>query len=537
MSTDSQSGHYCTLSAATGKGVFGRGIRIACFLLMMFLAAGMLSMRADADSAEKTIYRYLTDDADLSPAAACGIMGNMQAESGFISDLYGLGRAYGLCQLTVNRTARLRQFCASKKLSSASAEGQTAFLIYELQTFYPKVFAYLESVPNTAQGAYMAASYFCVHFEAPANTAYAAGYRGNIARNQIWPAFGETALYLTSVSGGKDVKLKWTGKWTGKLAVMRSKKRNGTYKRIDLLDKPVYSYTDKTVRKKVTYYYYLLPVSGKKELEEDRSNKVSAMSNLSVEDEDCTIELSRTEYVYNGKTKKPKVTVWYKGKKLKKGKHYRVAYKNNVDAGKAVVTVSGMGDYSGNKKIKFRIKKAPIKVRAKDLKVVFSKERVVPVFSVKGPDKDDCRYRLKSENHSVAVGKGSKIRLRGSGQANIVLTVKKSKNYVSGSASFTLTVKPSQPEIRRVSCKKKKITVSWKAEGAPDGYEVMYSARKKFGSSARVITLEGRDVKSTQISVMRTKKSWRVRVRSYKMTESGQKLYSEWSDTAATGKK
>ena len=51
---------------------------------------------AAATEAENTVFDWLTDQLNLSPAAACGIMGNIKAESNFISGISGLGGAYGL---------------------------------------------------------------------------------------------------------------------------------------------------------------------------------------------------------------------------------------------------------------------------------------------------------------------------------------------------------------------------------------------------------------------------------------------------------
>ena len=42
---------------------------------------------------------------------------------------------------------------------------------------------------------------------------------------------------------------------------------------------------------------------------------------------------------------------------LEEGKDYKLVYKNNVNAGKATVSVVGMGGYTGKKDIKFTIKK------------------------------------------------------------------------------------------------------------------------------------------------------------------------------------
>jgi hypothetical protein len=62
----------------------------------------------------------------------------------------------------------------------------------------------------------------------------------------------------------------------------------------------------------------------------------------------CTISLSKTTYIYNGKEKKPSVTVTYDGKKLKKNKDYSVSYSDNVEIGSATVTITGINGYKGS---------------------------------------------------------------------------------------------------------------------------------------------------------------------------------------------
>lgn len=56
-----------------------------------------------------------------------------------------------------------------------------------------------------------------------------------------------------------------------------------------------------------------------------------------------------------GKAVKPSVKVTYKGKKLKKGRDYTVAYKKNKKVGKAVVLIKGKGNYTGTRKVTFKI--------------------------------------------------------------------------------------------------------------------------------------------------------------------------------------
>lgn len=66
---------------------------------------------------------------------------------------------------------------------------------------------------------------------------------------------------------------------------------------------------------------------------------------------------------YTGKAIKPALTLKYKGTKLKKNRDYKITYKNNKKIGKATITIKGMGNYSGTKKITFTI--VPNKPKAK----------------------------------------------------------------------------------------------------------------------------------------------------------------------------
>jgi len=58
---------------------------------------------------------------------------------------------------------------------------------------------------------------------------------------------------------------------------------------------------------------------------------------------------------YTGKAIKPAVTVTLSGKTLKKGTDYTVAYRDNTNVGKATVTITGKGDYTGTVTASFRI--------------------------------------------------------------------------------------------------------------------------------------------------------------------------------------
>ena len=69
------------------------------------------------------------------------------------------------------------------------------------------------------------------------------------------------------------------------------------------------------------------------------------------------IELSEETYVYDGKEKKPAVTV----EGLKEGSDYYVTYENNINAGTAKAIINGRGNYTGSIELEFTIQPISIK--------------------------------------------------------------------------------------------------------------------------------------------------------------------------------
>ena len=67
------------------------------------------------------------------------------------------------------------------------------------------------------------------------------------------------------------------------------------------------------------------------------------------------VTLSKTVYVYNGKQKKPDVTVKEGSKNLRKNVDYIVSYKDNTKVGTASVVISGTGKYTGKLTTTFTI--------------------------------------------------------------------------------------------------------------------------------------------------------------------------------------
>lgn len=61
----------------------------------------------------------------------------------------------------------------------------------------------------------------------------------------------------------------------------------------------------------------------------------------------CTIQLEYETTAFTGEPREPSVIITYNGVLLKKGSDFSVEYSNNVKIGKADVTITGIGEYTG----------------------------------------------------------------------------------------------------------------------------------------------------------------------------------------------
>ncbi len=73
------------------------------------------------------------------------------------------------------------------------------------------------------------------------------------------------------------------------------------------------------------------------------------------------VSLNKKVYSYDGKEKKPAVTVQMGTEKLVKGKDYRIVYADNVKVGTATVSIMGIGKYSGTVTKTFAIRPSQVK--------------------------------------------------------------------------------------------------------------------------------------------------------------------------------
>ncbi len=83
--------------------------------------------------------------------------------------------------------------------------------------------------------------------------------------------------------------------------------------------------------------------------------------------------------------------------------------------------------------------------------------------------------------------------------------------------------------IKKVTAKRKAISVKWKKISSSKGYQIQYSTSKSFTKkTTKTKTVKGAKKVSVTLSKLRAKKKYYVRIRAYK-TSKGKKIYSSWS--------
>ena len=129
----------------------------------------------------------------FSDAAICGILSNIEYESGFQTDVDGDGgHSHGLCQWYSGRNEDLRQFCKDNNYELNSVEGQLEYMVHELETNprFSEVNKVVKNAPNTKEGAYDVAHIWTMQYEVPENASSKALNRADTAQNKYWDLYG-----------------------------------------------------------------------------------------------------------------------------------------------------------------------------------------------------------------------------------------------------------------------------------------------------------------------------------------------------------
>ncbi len=242
--------------------------------------------------------------------------------------------------------------------------------------------------------------------------------------------------------------------------------------------------------------------------------EIPALSRISISK--ASVTLSTSTYAYDGKAKKPGVTVKLNGKTLKNGTDYTVSYSNNTKVGTAKVTITGKGNYTGSVSKTFSIKNNFKKATVSGISTkAFTGKNITQSITVKYNGKT-----LKNgTDYTVSYSNNKKI-----GTATVKIA---GKGSYTGTITKTFKINPAKQEIQKLTAKSKAFFVDWAQKGSATGYEIQYATNSKF-TSAKKVTITSNKTDKTTISKLSGKKKYYVRVRSY-TTVKGTKYYGAWS--------
>ena len=242
--------------------------------------------------------------------------------------------------------------------------------------------------------------------------------------------------------------------------------------------------------------------------------EIPALSRISISK--ASVTLSTSTYAYDGKAKKPGVTVKLNGKTLKNGTDYTVSYSNNTKVGTAKVTITGKGNYTGSVSKTYNIKNNFKKATVSGISTkAFTGKNITQSITVKYNGKT-----LKNgTDYTVSYSNNKNI-----GTATVKIT---GKGSYTGTITKTFKINPAKQEIQKLTAKSKAFFVDWAQKDSATGYEIQYATNSKF-TSAKKVTITNNKTDTKTISKLSGKKKYYVRVRSY-TTVKGTKYYGAWS--------
>ena len=242
--------------------------------------------------------------------------------------------------------------------------------------------------------------------------------------------------------------------------------------------------------------------------------EIPALSKISISK--ASVTLSTSTYAYDGKAKKPGVTVKLNGKTLKNSTDYTVSYSNNTKVGTAKVTITGKGNYTGSVSKTYSIKNNFKKATISGISTkAFTGKNITQSITVKYNGKT----LKKGTDYTVSYSNSKKV-----GTATVKIA---GKGSYTGTITKTFKINPAKQEIQKLTAKSKAFFVDWAQKGSATGYEIQYATNSKF-TSAKKVTITNNKTDKTTISKLSGKKKYYVRVRSY-TTVKGTKYYGTWS--------
>ena len=248
---------------------------------------------------------------------------------------------------------------------------------------------------------------------------------------------------------------------------------------------------------------------------------------------------------YVGASVTPVPTITYANRQLTNGVDFTITYSNNNVPGTGKATITGIGNFKGSKDLTFKIVGDISKATVTGLSPITETGKAItvanfPAFKVNlGKDLvANTDYTLAYANNTMPgiatitiTGKGNYT-----GKLTVNFTINKKSSAPSGATTINgdyVNQKYKKANISSLKKGKKSISVKWKKVKSVKGYQIEYSTSKKFTKKTSKKVLVSKQKKtSTAIKNLKAKKTYYVRIRTYKNVKfNGKtvKVYSSWS--------
>ena len=222
------------------------------------------------------------------------------------------------------------------------------------------------------------------------------------------------------------------------------------------------------------------------------------------------------DQTYTGKELTPAIVI----PGLKAGEDYYMYYEDNQYPGVATVTIYGTGYYKGTATIHFKIIKKTEKfvsnVKLNRTSYTYTGKSIRPsvTVTVNGKKIGASAYKLYYKNNKNS-GIGT-VQVRGTGK------------YSRINKTLTFKILPLKTLLTGLKKANRSFTASWKKNIQATGYQIQYAADSRFTKERKTVTVGKQSATRYKISGLKNKKTYYVRIRSYKRV--GKKvLYSSWS--------
>ncbi len=242
-----------------------------------------------------------------------------------------------------------------------------------------------------------------------------------------------------------------------------------------------------------------------------------------------SIKLSASSYTYNGKSKKPSVTVKNaKGETLKKDEDYTVAYSSGRKAvGTYSVEVTFKGNYSGEKTLTFKIKpgrteKITVNQTESTIKLSWKKVEGATGYRVYIYNEKTKKYKTLGTTEKLSCSI-KKLKSGTTYKFSVKAYTKTSKGTVWAEETHRISA-ATKPAVPSVTAKagQSKATLNWKKVTGITGYIVYMSEKKdsgykKLGSTSKL---------SCTVKNLKKGKTYYFKVKAYK-TVDGKNVYGD----------